>query len=128
MKTCTACGQGKPLSDFFGPYLDKRDGRQFWGSACKVCSAERKAARPKRPGKYELARERRLRDYPGAKVCTDCGEEKPLADFGQPQRHDRAAGRIALVFNVRCLPCQAKANMARRTRRAESTAGGHGRG
>jgi hypothetical protein len=122
VKTCTACGLEKPLSDFFGPYLDKSSGRQKWKGACKACSAERQAARSKAPGKYALARERRLRDFPGSKVCTGCGEEKPLADFGQPQRHDKAAGRIALVFSPRCLVCQSKATKARQARKAGSGA------
>jgi hypothetical protein len=74
------------------------------------------------PSKRDLARERRLRDFPGSKTCTGCGEEKPLADFGQPQRHDRAAGRIGLVFSPRCLACQSKEVMARRARKAESSA------
>jgi hypothetical protein len=118
VKVCNACGQEKPLTDFFGPYTDKRTGRQKWQSPCKACQSERDAARPKEPSKYELARERRLRDYPGSKVCADCGEEKPLADFGQPQRRDKAGGRIGLVFSPRCLPCQSKATMARQARRA----------
>ena len=116
MKVCNACGQEKPLTDFFGPYTDARTGQQKWKGTCKACSAEREAARPKGPTKYELARERRLRDYPGSKVCTGCGEEKPLADFGQPRRQDKAGGQIGLVFNARCLPCQSKATMARQAR------------
>src|SRR5688572_1481776 len=79
VKVCTACGQEKPLTDYFGPYTDARTGQQKWKSPCKACSAERSAARPKGPSKYELARERRLRDYPGSKVCAACGEEKSLA-------------------------------------------------
>ena len=123
MKVCNACGQEKPLSDFFGPYLDTNTGRRRWKGACKACAAERQAAvRPKRPGKYALARERRLRDYPGSKVCTGCVEEKPLADFRQPRRHNRAAGRIGLVFNARCLACQSKAVTARRAPKAEGVA------
>jgi hypothetical protein len=120
-KVCKACGQEKSLSDFFGPYTDARTGQQKWKGTCKACSAEREAARPKELGKYQLARERRLRDYPGSKVCTDCGEEKPLADFGQPSRRDQAGGRIALVFSPRCLACQSKAVMARQARKAEGS-------
>ncbi len=71
-----------------------------------------------KPSKFELARERRLRHFPGSKVCTVCGEEKPLADFGQPKRQDRASGRVALVSNARCLVCQSKAVLARRARKA----------
>src|SRR5918998_840723 len=113
MRTCRACGQEKPLSDFFGPYTDARTGQQRWKGTCKACLSEREAGRPARPSKYDLARERRLRDYPGSKVCAGCGEEKPLADFGQPQRRDKAGGRIGLVFSPRCLLCQSKATMER---------------
>jgi hypothetical protein len=120
MRVCTACGQEKPIEAFFSPYLDKR--RRKWKGACKVCSAKGQATRPKEPSKYELARERRLRDYPGSKVCTDCGEEKPLADFGQPSRRDKAGGRIGLVFSPRCLACQSKATMARQARKVEGAA------
>lgn len=122
VKDCKACGQEKPLTDFFGPYTDARTGQRKWKSPCKACSAEREAARPKGPSKYELARERRLRDYPGSKVCTDCGEGKALADFGQPSRRDKAGGRIGLVFSPRCLPCQSKATMARQARKSEGAA------
>ena len=70
------------------------------------------------PSKRDLAREQRLRDYPGSKTCTVCGEEKPLADFGRPSLRDHAAGRVALAFSPRCLACQSKATLARRARRA----------
>jgi hypothetical protein len=117
-KTCTACGEAKPLDAFFGPYPDKQTGRQKWTGTCKACRAERRRAlQPVSPGKRDIAREQRLRDYPGTKVCTACGAEKPLADFGQPARRDHAAGRTALVFNGRCLPCQTKADRARKSRR-----------
>ena len=67
--------------------------------------------------KRDLAREQRLRDYPGSKTCTVCGEEKPLADFGRPSLRDQAAGRVALAFSPRCLACQSKATLARRARK-----------
>ncbi len=121
VKVCNTCGQEKPLSDFFGPYTDKQTGQQKWKGTCKAC-VPKKAVRSKEPTKWELARERRLRDYPGSKVCADCGEEKPLADFGQPSRRDQAHGRIALVFSPRCLPCQSKAVTARQARQAGSGA------
>ena len=69
------------------------------------------------PTKRDLAREQRLRDFPGSKTCTVCGEEKPLADFGRPTPRDQAAGRVALVFSARCLACQSKATLARRARK-----------
>ncbi len=74
------------------------------------------------PTKRDLARERRLRDFPGSKTCTRCGEEKPLADFGRPVPRDQAAGRQRLAFNPQCLACQSKAVMARRARKAEGVA------
>ena len=74
-----------------------------------------------RPTKYELARERRLRDYPGSKRCTGCGEEKPLADFGQPVPVERAEGRVAFAFKARCLSCLSKAVAARQARKAGNT-------
>ena len=70
------------------------------------------------PTKWDLAREQRLRDHPGSKTCKDCGEEKPLADFGRPVPVERAAGRVALVFKPRCLVCQGKIHTARRARMA----------
>ncbi len=72
--------------------------------------------------KRDLAREQRLRDYPGSKTCTSCGEEKPLADFGRPFQRDQAAGRVALVFSSRCLTCKSKEVLARQARRATDTA------
>ena len=117
MKICKACGLEKPLSEFFGPYTDKQTGQHKWKGTCKACLAKREA--PDGQTKHDLARERRLRDYPGSKVCKTCGEEKPLADFGQPHRQERAGGQIGLVFNAHCLPCKAK---ARQTRKAESSA------
>jgi hypothetical protein len=74
------------------------------------------------PTKWDLAREQRLRDHPGSKTCKDCGEEKPLADFGRPVEQDRAGGRVGLVFKPRCLVCQGKILTARRARMAEGTA------
>ncbi len=74
------------------------------------------------PTKRDLAREQRLREFPGSKTCTVCGEKKLLADFGRPFRRDQAAGRVALVFSARCLACQSKAVIARRARRAGGTA------
>jgi hypothetical protein len=121
-KVCKACSQEKPLTDFFGPYTDARTGQQKWKGTCKACLPKRKAVQPAGSSKWELARERRLRDYPGSKVCTDCDEEKPLADFGQPSRRDQAGGRVALVFSPRCLACQSKAVMARQARKAGSSA------
>ncbi len=117
MKVCKACSQEKPLAEFFGPYTDPRTGQQKWKGTCKACFPK-KTVRSKEPTKWELARERRLRDYPGSKTCTDCGEEKPLADFGQPSRRDQAGGRIAFVFSPRCLACQSKVVMARQARKA----------
>ena len=76
----------------------------------------------KGPTKRDLGREQRLRDYPGSKTCGDCGEEKPLADFGRPSPKERAGGTLAFVFSPRCLPCQTKANMARQARKAGSSA------
>jgi hypothetical protein len=73
------------------------------------------------PTKRDLAREQRLRDYPGSKTCMDCGEEKPLADFGRPSARDQAAGQVALAFHSQCLACQSKAVMARRARKAEGS-------
>ncbi len=118
VKVCKACGQEKPLADFFGPYTDTRTGRQTWKGTCKACLSERTVSRPAGPNKRDIARERRLRDYPGSKTCTSCGEEKPLADFGEPSRRDQASGRLALVFSPRCLACQSKAVMARQARKA----------
>jgi hypothetical protein len=69
------------------------------------------------PTKRDLARERRLRDFPGSKICTGCGEEKPLADFGKPVPKNRAHGRQALAFSPRCLACQAQAVAVRRVRK-----------
>ncbi len=121
VKVCNACGQEKALADLFGPYTDARTGQQKWKGTCKACLSERQPSRPAGPSKYELARERRLRDYPDSKVCADCGEEKPLADFGQPQRRGKAGGRVGLAFNARCLPCQSKATMARQARKSGSS-------
>ncbi len=118
-KACIVCGQEKPLTDFFGPYTDKHTGRQVWKSTCKPCLSERTAVRSAGPSKRDLARERRLRDYPGSKTCSRCGEEKPLADFGRPYQREQASGTMALVFSSRCLACQSKAVMARQARKAE---------
>ena len=65
---------------------------------------------------------RRLREYPGSKTCTGCGQEKPLADFGQPYRREQASGMLGLIFNARCLSCQSKAVLARRARKTRGTA------
>ncbi len=35
VKVCNACGQEKPLSDFFGPYTDARTGQQKWKSPAR---------------------------------------------------------------------------------------------
>ncbi len=121
-KVCNACGQEKPLTDFFGLYTDTRTGRQGWKSTCKACLSERMATRPPGPSKRDLARERRLCDYPGSKTCTACGEVKPLADFGRPYLRERALGALVPMFNSRCLACQSKAVMARRARKAGDTA------
>jgi hypothetical protein len=74
------------------------------------------------PTKWDLARDQRLRDYPGAKTCKDCGQEKLLADFGRPVPVERAAGRVALVFKPRCLVCQGQIQTVRRARKAGSSA------
>ena len=93
VKVCTACGQEKPIEAFFASHLDKK--RRKWKGACKVCTAERQGGGQT---KNELAREQRLRDFPGSKTCTGCREHKPLADFGRPpeEARPRACGACIL--------------------------------
>lgn len=122
MRLCKACAEEKPLTDFYGPYINPRTRHQKWGTTCKACLSERKPVQSTGPSKRDLAREQRLRDYPGSKTCTGCGEEKPLADFGRPVPKDRAGGRQQLAFSPRCLACQSKAVAERRARKAGARA------
>ena len=116
VKVCNACGQGKPLGAFYGPYTDMHTGRQRWKGTCKACMAGL-PVQADGATKRDLARERRLRDFLGSKTCTGCGEEKPLADFGRPSLRDQAGGRVALAFKPQCLACQSKVVRARRARK-----------
>jgi HNH endonuclease len=79
-KTCSACGQVKPLAGF---YTDERAPRGVT-SRCRECklvdsAAERRARGiPERP---------RYQDPPGFKTCRACGQLLPVEDFGREARN-----------------------------------------
>ena len=77
MKVCTKCGEDKPLSEYH-KHKRSKDGHQ---SACKVCDKAASRAR------YEVLSKapEHTCETSGcdqlSKVCTGCGEDKPLTDF-----------------------------------------------
>ncbi len=77
-KTCTRCGQTKPLTDF-NRDKSRRDG---YRDRCKNCI--RDYQREWLPRYISQIQEQRQQiDPPAVKRCTQCGEEKPLTDYHQ---------------------------------------------
>jgi hypothetical protein len=69
MRTCTDCGQTKPLVDF-----TPTRGTWWTHSRCKPCRAARaRASQPPRAAKPYVP--------PGVRICTACGLVKPLDEF-----------------------------------------------
>jgi hypothetical protein len=94
MKTCTKCCKEKPETDeHFRPYKNKK-GEPRRKAICRVCEAEagRRHAKANkvwlRPQKRAYQKEyqeahrkpRVLVEYGKSRICTKCGEEKPLTD------------------------------------------------
>jgi len=69
MRTCTDCGQTKPLVDF-----TPIKGTRWTHTRCKPCRAARaRASQPPRAAKPYVP--------PGVRICTACGLVKPLDEF-----------------------------------------------
>ena len=75
-KTCSHCGETKPLSDF---YKDKKatDGHQSW---CKRCVSLDNAARARKALAEKRAKAET--EQPETKTCPKCGRELPREAFG----------------------------------------------
>lgn len=82
MKTCSKCGERKPLEDF-GKDKRRHDGR---GSHCKTCHNNRVRELGRKTARNHVSS-----DDSGEKQCSVCGLIFPLADF--PVRKDTASGR-----------------------------------
>lgn len=91
IKTCTKCGEGKPLSEF---HRSKRsaDGRQWACKACAIAAAKSSQANIR-------VRPKRLVE---TKVCVGCGAEKSATEF-----HVRGVSTDGL--NSRCKECACEA-------------------
>ncbi len=82
MKTCTGCRQVKALPEFSRD-VSKKDKLQ---SRCKTCCIEARRWHNSKEGKAALAAKiAKARDMEerGRKICTACGEEKPIEEFGK---------------------------------------------
>lgn len=77
-KTCKACGQTKPTTEFHKD-KSKKDGLNFY---CKPCMRERVSTPQSRPGKHAAV--------DGMKCCSRCKETKPVDQFsGSTKTFDR---------------------------------------
>lgn len=115
MKTCTVCGERKPLEDFHRTCFNKTDGRR---GTCKPCTATKNAAKyaadPSRhrasidrhrygmePGDYE-----RMFAAQGGR-CAVCGRHADVCPRHSRGRalhvdHDHATGRVRGLLCVQC--------------------------
>lgn len=89
-KACTACGDTKPVEEFYSS-LDK-SGKRYPCPTCKDCAKTRHRADYNEALKAEVA-------IPDTKVCAGCRTEKSTTEFHRSiKSKDRRVGR--------CKPCQ----------------------
>ena len=103
-RSCTKCGETKPLTDFSKAPRGKY-GRK---SRCKECDAARHAAiHPPKPRVYTKLRPA----FTGAepKTCRKCGETKPLSEFSLSRRETPTRNA---VYRSDCKTCSSAAAMA----------------
>src|SRR4051794_20694071 len=97
-KRCRDCGLVKPVSEFWR----RKQSPDGWALYCKGCFGLRNAAsyRGRLAVRGKKARPyRRYSDVPpGMKYCANCGEIKPLSEFGRNRRY-----KSGLTFY--CKPC-----------------------
>ena len=92
-KNCQACGQEKPLDEFF----DKRKGKD---NKCKEC---RLAYNRERYAKTIALHTKKYTFAPvEVKVCNQCGIEKPVSEFNLANIHAVGAGK----YRGECKLCQ----------------------
>ena len=96
-KTCKACGETKPLTEFHkrrhATGARRPRGGMGVDSRCKVCKAE-----SRKPGITAGREALRVRTERGLKLCATCKQEKPFAEF-----HARKASSDGLCF--KCITC-----------------------
>ena len=95
MKTCTKCGETKPLREFHKAEVGKH-GRT---PCCKECVSL--IAKRRRAGDPNAAARYRSEITGTTKTCTTCRKIKPLDDFGR--RKDTCGGRA-----TKCKACLKK--------------------
>lgn len=102
-KRCSKCDVIKPLSEF------SRAPRGKWGrkSSCKACDAAWHKAQFVPTPRDEAAWEARYTKQRGdTKVCTQCGETKPLSEFGKSRD-----GKYGPVLRPTCKVCNSERAM-----------------
>src|SRR5262249_5917006 len=99
-RTCTECGQTKPLSGSLSIESTKRG---YYGR-CRACRNAR--ARARRGAGQVLQVEAAASTIPGERTCKECGETKPLSGFLRVK--DTKSG-----YNGRCRLCRNAAVRAR---------------
>lgn len=114
-KTCTKCGEAKPLDDFH--FADKKTGARF--ARCKDCinADTLRAYHEKRAGTWKP---RTLPPIPSEKACSVCGVTKPLSAFSvQGAMRDghrsncKECGNAAARAYAKAHPDRVKENQAR---------------
>ena len=93
-KTCSKCKVEKPATEFHKRARSK-DGLYGW---CKSCSCERSLERWREKNPDRPKRPKYAPDSP-FKICTLCGQEKPVEDFHKA--HKGACGRKSI-----CKQCE----------------------
>ena len=96
-KTCTNCGETKPLSDF--QYIKTQ--RRFV-SQCKACINAKRVARARSHGRPPKKHVTNL--LKGTKICSGCKQEKRLEDFYVSNGH----------YNYLCKECSRKKDTNKR--------------
>lgn len=124
-KTCTKCGETKPLKEF-SPHKFTRDGRN---SQCKACSnAEQRARAARRIRQCERCKQRKQSTcFPahsrecsacappqGFKRCGKCSETKPFEEFYKDPEGRHGRGSKCKLCVVATARHWAKANPARK--------------
>ena len=103
-KRCTTCGNKKPLDDFYA----QATGRHGHRAECKECQNRRRREllRAVKGTSKERGRRPLYGPPPPSKICTECGDDKPLDAYGKQQ-----GGRFGL--HPRCKVCRRRAEQGR---------------
>ncbi len=118
LKKCRDCGLVKPVSEFWR----RKQSPDGWALYCKVCFRLRNAASYRGRLAVQGKKARPYRSHsdvpPGMKYCANCGETKPVSEFGQNR-----ANKSGLAYY--CKPCHNKVMAANKQKIHGSTRSYH---